>query len=131
MKFFKSRLLLTVLVPLVSSLSYIKTANAETTRYTFSNGGYVDLTCRIDNNQSKIVEARGQLGSILSSNLKILSQNGIFVKFYVPVAQNGNVNYSKKVVDKTITQVFLRGNIQYLNQQFEVIDLGTTGPNCN
>ena len=41
MKFLKSRLLLTVLAPLVFSLSYQKAANAGTLRYTFTNGGYI------------------------------------------------------------------------------------------
>lgn len=131
MKFLKSRLLLTVLAPLVFSLSYTNTANAGTLRYTFRNKGYIDLTCRIDNNQSKIVEARGKLGNILASNLKILSQNGIFVKFYLPVDQNGNVNYTKTITDNSITQVFLRGNVQYLDKSVELVDLQTSGPFCN
>ena len=131
MKFLKSRLLLTVLAPLVFSLSYTKTANAGTVRYTFRNGGHIDLTCTIDNNQSKIVKANGHLKNVLASNLKILSQNGIFVEFFFPVGHNGNVNYTKTITQNSITQVFLRGNVQYLDKSYEVIDLQTSGPFCN
>jgi len=126
MKTLKSRLLLTVLSPLVLSLSWVNIANAGTLRYSFRNGGYIDLTCRIDNNQSKVVEATGKLGNISSANLAIQAQNKGLIKRSIPIAQNGDVNFSKILRRKNITRIYLIGSITHSDYSYEkVYGLGT------
>ena len=123
MKFLKSRLLLTVLAPLVFSLSYTNTANAGTIRYTFRNGGYIDLTCTINNNnnQFKVIKAKGQLGNISSANLAIVDHKTRFIKKSVPVAQNGNVDVTKTVQYKNLPKIYLIGSITHSDSSYQKV----------
>ena len=119
MKFLKSRLLLTVLAPLVLSLSCQNLANAETRRYTFRNGGFIDLACTINNNQSKVVTAKGALGNVNSTNLGIQKQDLVLIKRKIPVSRNGSVNFTKKRKVTNLTKVYLIGSITHSNGSLE------------
>jgi len=113
MKFLKSRLLLTVLSPLVLSLSGGQIANAGSSTYNFRNGNYINLTCSINSDNSKVVTTTGKLGNIISHGLRIEADRNRIIKRKLPVDQNGNFNYTKTLSRKKVQYVFIIGLIEY------------------
>lgn len=110
MKFSKSKLLLTVLSPLVLSLSWTNTANAGSGRYNLGNGGYINIICNINPDKSKVVATQGNLGKIASSNLSLHSGKKT-IKKKLPVDQNGYLDFTKNIVRKNVSSVTLKGSV--------------------
>jgi len=111
MKTLKSRLLLTVLSPLVLSLSLASKADAASGRINFSNGGYINIICNINPDQSKVVALGGDLGQITSTNLGLFDQIGRIIKLKVPVSPNGQLDFIKDITRKSVTRVTLIGSV--------------------
>ena len=127
MKFFKSRLLLTVLSPLVLSLSWAKIAEAGSSTYNFRNGNYINLTCSINSAQSKVVTTTGKLGNIISHDLRIEAEGGRIIKKRLPVDQNGNINFTKTLRRQKVNNVIILGSINYS----DAIHVVLTYTNCS
>ena len=117
MKALTTRLLLTVLSPLVFSLSCAKTANANTKTTMLGNGGYVSLTCKINPDKSKVVTVEGELGELIGSHLSLYADKhkNKGIKQRLRVRENGNLYFTKTLRRRKVNTVTLEGTVIYPN----------------